>query len=70
MYSDFLMTSEILLAEIDALEGKTLGCWCSSQEECHLDVIINIFTDENTPFPYQNPGVIDVITPSLMSSEY
>lgn len=28
--------------DIDELRGKTLGCWCDSRCQCHVDVLISI----------------------------
>lgn len=40
-YRDFLLNSPELLAKIQQLKGKTLGCYCKPMK-CHGDVIVEI----------------------------
>jgi len=37
-YEAWLLTQPQLLAALDELKGKTLGCWCAPQA-CHGDVL-------------------------------
>jgi hypothetical protein len=38
-YRDYLRRSPALLARLDDLRGKALGCWCAP-DACHADVLI------------------------------
>jgi hypothetical protein len=38
-YRDYLRRSPALLARLDDLRGKALGCWCAP-EACHADALI------------------------------
>lgn len=46
-YRIWIKTQPELLAQIETLRGKVLGCWCSPKS-CHGDVLIEILYPENT----------------------
>jgi len=43
-YKTHLLDNPDLLAKIEELRGKTLGCWCRPQR-CHGDIIIEVLED-------------------------
>lgn len=43
-YRKWLLANPELLADIEELRGKILGCWCYPKP-CHGDVIIEILND-------------------------
>lgn len=45
-YEKYLRERPKLLAEIDELEGKVLGCWCKPNL-CHGDVLVKLFNEKN-----------------------
>lgn len=42
-YREYLLNSPELMASLDELEGKVLGCWCSPKS-CHGDVILELLS--------------------------
>jgi hypothetical protein len=40
-YRQFILEHPQLIEDIDELDGKVLGCWCSPRK-CHGDVIVEI----------------------------
>ena len=40
-YYNWIIGDKKLLADIDELKGKVLGCWCSPKE-CHGDVLVKL----------------------------
>lgn len=40
-YREFITNCPHLLEDLDELEGKTLGCWCSPKS-CHCDVLVEL----------------------------
>ena len=44
-YREHILNSEELLAHLDELEGKTLGCWCTPEERCQGDVLLELLRD-------------------------
>lgn len=40
-YRAWIVTQPELMAALDELRGKTLGCWCSPQA-CHGDVLVEL----------------------------
>jgi hypothetical protein len=47
-YKNYILNNKDLLADLDELRGKTLGCWCSPKP-CHGDILIKLISqlDEN-----------------------
>jgi hypothetical protein len=43
-YREYIKTRPDLLARLEELEGKTLGCWCKPKA-CHGDVLIELIHD-------------------------
>jgi hypothetical protein len=43
LYKEHILNNAELLASIEELRGKTLGCWCKPNG-CHGDVLIEILT--------------------------
>jgi hypothetical protein len=42
LYREHILKSEELLSRLGELEGKTLGCWCTLEERCHGDVLLEL----------------------------
>lgn len=42
MFEEWIMTQPHLLADLHELEGKTLGCWCKPDKNCHGDVLARL----------------------------
>lgn len=40
-FKEYLTLSPLLMEELNELNGKTLGCWCSPRP-CHGDVLANL----------------------------
>jgi hypothetical protein len=40
-YRQYILSKPELLAQLESLRGKTLGCWCSPQA-CHGDVLVEL----------------------------
>jgi len=40
-YREWIVKQDHLLASLDELRGKTLGCWCAP-EACHGDVLVEM----------------------------
>lgn len=40
-YREYVVKCPELMAELETLRGKTLGCWCKP-EACHGDVLIEL----------------------------
>jgi hypothetical protein len=34
-----------LLDDLNELKGKTLGCWCDSNQTCHGDIIVKLVNE-------------------------
>jgi hypothetical protein len=45
-YESWLRNNPGLLAQLDELRGKTLGCWCSPKP-CHGDVLIKLIKEKD-----------------------
>lgn len=45
MYKNYVLGNKILMAELNTLEGKTLGCWCKP-EKCNGDVLLGLLDRE------------------------
>lgn len=41
-YKEYLLNDPLLMSEIMSLRGKVLGCFCKTNEACHVDVIIEV----------------------------
>jgi hypothetical protein len=44
-YRRYILSKPELLAQLESLRGKTLGCWCSPQS-CHGDVLVELLSRE------------------------
>jgi len=44
-YKEYVLASPELMASLDELEGKTLGCFCKP-ESCHGDVLLELLTQK------------------------
>jgi hypothetical protein len=42
LYREHILTVPPLLAQLGELRGKTIGCFCSLDEECHVDILIEL----------------------------
>lgn len=42
LYRQHILNSPDLMARLEELEGKTLGCWCKPDQLCHGDVLIEL----------------------------
>lgn len=42
-YKEYLLASPELMASLDELEGKILGCFCKP-EKCHGDILLEVLT--------------------------
>lgn len=42
-YKEYLLASPELMASLDELEGKVLGCFCKP-EKCHGDILLEVLT--------------------------
>lgn len=40
-YEEWILTQPHLLADLEELRGKTLGCWCHPKP-CHGDVLVKM----------------------------
>lgn len=38
-YETYLLNNDILMNSLHELVGKTLGCWCKPNKQCHGDVL-------------------------------
>lgn len=45
MYEDWIRTQPHLLADLHELDGKTLGCWCKPNKNCHGDVLARLYQE-------------------------
>lgn len=41
-YRQWILTQPELMDSLNELEGKTLGCWCDSTQNCHGRVLIDL----------------------------
>ena len=48
-YVKHLLINSDLLLELEELRGKTIACFCSTEEDCHGDILIN-FLNKNLVF--------------------
>ncbi len=46
-YKEYILSKPELLAQLESLRGKILGCWCSPQA-CHGDVLIELLNSRQT----------------------
>jgi hypothetical protein len=46
-YREYARTNPAILALLDSLRGKVLGCWCSP-EACHGDVLVEMIEGKTT----------------------
>lgn len=45
-YREYIMNRPDLLARLDELKGKKLGCWCKPQS-CHGDILVELINERN-----------------------
>ena len=45
-YRNWIQTQPDLLAELDTLKGKILGCWCKPKP-CHGDVLVELLEHDD-----------------------
>lgn len=48
-YKNYILENEELLNDLDELEGKPLGCWCSPKL-CHGDILIELLEAKRMGF--------------------
>lgn len=41
-YEAYIRRSDRHMARLGELQGKTLGCWCFKEEECHGHILIKL----------------------------
>lgn len=44
-YREWIQAQPVLLARLEELRGKRLGCWCKPQA-CHGDVLVEMLAEE------------------------
>ena len=52
-YRDYVLATPALRNSLDELEGKTLGCWCVPDHECHGEVLKQLFFEHKNGFLYK-----------------
>jgi hypothetical protein len=52
-YREYLVNNKELMAKLDELDGKTLGCWCHPKS-CHGDVIIEVIIQQKLRDYFKN----------------
>ncbi len=45
-YRSYILNKPELIAKLDTLKGKVLGCWCKPQR-CHGDVLIELISEKS-----------------------
>ena len=40
---------QYLLKDLHELKGKTLGCWCNTNQTCHGDILVQLVNDLDKP---------------------
>jgi len=46
MYREYILKNKELMAALPELEGKTMGCWCSADDEsCHGNILVELVKD-------------------------
>lgn len=57
MMADFSLRYEVgYPAELAALRGKNLACWCPLDQPCHADVLLEIANGDTTTEVPKRPG--------------
>ena len=46
VYENCIKSTPELWNNLDNLENKVLGCWCTSSESCHADVLIKLYKEK------------------------
>lgn len=46
LYREYILNKPELLAQIEELRGKTLGCWCKPNA-CHGDILIELLNKKS-----------------------
>jgi len=54
-YREYILGEPELLADLEELRGKTLGCWCHP-EPCHGDVLVELLNERNPSEPSPEPA--------------
>lgn len=47
LFEKWIRNKPEMLADLDELDGKVLGCWCDEEELCHGDVLIKLIEEKN-----------------------
>lgn len=55
-YREWILTQPTLLASLDELRGKALGCWCKPKS-CHGDVLVDLIENGIYLSPFE--GAVD-----------
>ena len=46
LFEKFVRSNEALMNQLDYLENKVLGCWCTSDSVCHGEVLIKLYNEK------------------------
>lgn len=46
LFEKWIRKKPDLLADLDELDGKILGCWCKEGQICHGDVLIKLIEEK------------------------
>lgn len=46
LYENYLRNNTELFGQIEELRGKTLGCWCKPEKNCHGDIIVKLLKEK------------------------
>lgn len=46
-FREYILAQPALLAELEELRGKILGCWCAPKP-CHGDVLVELLAESTT----------------------
>lgn len=46
LYEKWIRNKPELLADLDELDGKVLGCYCEEDELCHGDVLMKLLKEK------------------------
>ena len=55
-YREYILGKPELLAQLESLKGKVLGCWCKPEKDCHGDVLVELLSDGIPPTNKPNYG--------------
>lgn len=54
LYTTYILDNEELLASLDELKGKNLGCFCDQKGLCHAKVLVEILSTLSGPKDVRN----------------